>query len=51
MKKLIQFAESLGVEDFCASNGGLNKFSNRNNISYKTLCVKSANINEEFCEE
>ena len=50
-EKVIHIAESLGIDYFCTSNGWLNKFCNKNNIAFKTLCGGSADVDEELCED
>jgi hypothetical protein len=46
-EKALHAAARLGIEDFKASNGWIDRFKNRYNIVYKTICGESAGVNLE----
>ena len=49
-EKEAEIAQQLGVEDFTASNGWLDRFRNRYSIIYKKICGESAAVNQDDAE-
>ncbi|GBN07071.1 Tigger transposable element-derived protein 4 [Araneus ventricosus] len=50
-QKAMEIADALGTKDFCASNGWFDKFRVRNNIVFRALCGKAADVSESLCED
>jgi hypothetical protein len=47
IQQAIKYAVFLGYNDFKASNGWLDKFLKRNNISLKTICGEAGLVDQE----
>lgn len=50
-EKARQFASSIGLQNFKASNGWLIKFMKRHNISFKKLCGESASVDTTVTDD
>ncbi|GBO41594.1 Tigger transposable element-derived protein 4 [Araneus ventricosus] len=48
--KAKELADSLGIE-FSASNGWLDRFRMRNNITFRSLCGEAADVDPSSCED
>ncbi|GBM94269.1 Tigger transposable element-derived protein 6 [Araneus ventricosus] len=49
--KAKELADALGVENFSASNGWLDRFRIRNNITFRLLCREVAHVDPSLCED
>ncbi|GBL96617.1 Tigger transposable element-derived protein 4 [Araneus ventricosus] len=49
--KAKELADALGIENFSASNGWLNRFRIRNNITFRSLCGEAADVDLSLCED
>lgn len=49
-EKAEEFAKSLGINNFRASNGWLEKFKQRNDIAFRKVCGESASVDDNVCE-
>ena len=49
--KAAEITSSLQIEKFTASNGWLEAFRHRNNISFSALCGESANVDKEAADD
>ncbi|GBM71365.1 hypothetical protein AVEN_35346-1 [Araneus ventricosus] len=49
--KAKELANALGIENFSASNGWLDRFRIRNNITFRSLCGEAADVDPSLCEE
>ncbi len=47
IQQAIKYAVFLGYYDFKASNGWLDKFLKRNNISFKTICGEAGLVDQD----
>ena len=45
-QKAVEIADALGIKDFCASNGWLDKFRVRNNVVFRALCGEAADVDD-----
>lgn len=50
-EKALEIADAIGVKDFQASNGWLEKFRTRNNIVFRALCGEAADVDDSVCED
>ncbi|GBM27389.1 Tigger transposable element-derived protein 6 [Araneus ventricosus] len=49
--KAKELADALGIENFSASNGWLDRFRIRNNIAFPSLCGEAADVDPSLCED
>ncbi|GBN10454.1 Tigger transposable element-derived protein 6 [Araneus ventricosus] len=49
--KAEELADALGIENFSASNGWLDRFRIRNNITFQSLCGEAADVDPSLCED
>ncbi|GBN80062.1 Tigger transposable element-derived protein 6 [Araneus ventricosus] len=49
--KAKELADALGIENFSASNGWLDRFRIRNNITFRSLCGEAADVDPSLCED
>lgn len=49
--KALKFASELGLTDFRASEGWLEKFKNRHDVVFKKICGESATVGNDICTE
>lgn len=49
--KAKELADALGIENFSASNGWLDRFRIRNNITFRSLCGEAADVDLSLCED
>lgn len=50
-QKAKEIADALGNENFSASNGWLDRFRVRNNITFRSLCGEAADVDPSSCED
>lgn len=50
-EKAEEFAKSLGICNFKASNGWLENFKKRHDLAFKKVCGESASVSKEVCKE
>ncbi|GBM72535.1 Tigger transposable element-derived protein 6 [Araneus ventricosus] len=46
-----ELADALGIENFSAINGWLDRFRIRNNITFRSLCGEAADVDPSLCED
>ncbi|GBN13468.1 Tigger transposable element-derived protein 6 [Araneus ventricosus] len=49
--KAKELADALGIENFSARNGWLDRFRIRNNITFRSLCGEAADVDPSLCED
>ncbi|GBL85208.1 Tigger transposable element-derived protein 6 [Araneus ventricosus] len=49
--KAKELADALGIENFSASNGWLDRFRIRNNITFRSLWGEEADVDPSLCED
>ncbi|GBM25438.1 Tigger transposable element-derived protein 4 [Araneus ventricosus] len=49
--KAKELADALGIENFSTSNGCLDRFRIRNNITFRSLCGEAADVDPSLCED
>ncbi|GBN22456.1 hypothetical protein AVEN_212686-1, partial [Araneus ventricosus] len=49
--KAKELADALLIENFPASNGWLDRFRIRNNITFQSLCGEAADVDPSLCED
>ncbi|GBM36781.1 Tigger transposable element-derived protein 4 [Araneus ventricosus] len=49
--KAKELADSLGIENFSSSNGWMDRFSIRNNITFRSLSDEAASLDPGLCED
>ncbi|GBL65619.1 Tigger transposable element-derived protein 6 [Araneus ventricosus] len=49
--KAKELADPLGMEHFSSSNGWLDRFRIRNNITFLSLCGEAADVDPSLCED
>ncbi|GBN40626.1 Tigger transposable element-derived protein 6 [Araneus ventricosus] len=49
--KAKELADALGIENFSSSNGWMDRFRIRNNITFRSLCGEAADVDPSLCED
>lgn len=50
-EKAMEVADRLGITDFAASNGWIDRFRKRHGIAYKTVCGEAASVNTQTVDD